>query len=60
MSPDTEAGRVAHQIHTQWPFIAEDEARAFYESLGHISASEGTVRISLWVLKRVIEHRLTK
>lgn len=57
---DTEPGRVAQQIHDQWPFIPKEDAFEFYESLFGISAAEGSVRVSLWVLQRVIEHRLTK
>lgn len=56
----SEAARVARQIHTDWPFIPEDDARQFYLSLQGISGAEGAVRVSLWVLARVIEAKLTK
>ena len=56
----TDAGRVGRQIHEQWPFIELEEARLFYRSLGHISASEGSVRVSLWVLHRVLQHEGSK
>jgi len=55
-----EASRVAQQIHNQWPFIPEEDAKAFYLSLGMITVGEGTVRVSLWVLARVIEHKMGK
>ena len=58
--PSLEANRVARQIHEQWPFIPEDEALKFYRTLYGISSAEGAVRVSLWVLARVIEHKLTK
>lgn len=58
--PSGESHRVARQIHEQWPFIPEDEARKFYESLCGVSVAEGSVRVSLWVLKRVIEHKTTR
>lgn len=57
---ETEPGRVAQQIADEWPFIDREEARAFYLSLEHIPAAEGAVRVSLWVLARVIEHKLTR
>lgn len=56
----TEAERVATQIHEQWPFIPWEEAVKFYEGLNHIPAAEAAVRVSLWVLQRVIEEKLTK
>ena len=58
--PFGEAGRVAAQIHAQWPFIPEAEARAFYLSLVGISGAEGAVRVSLWVLARVLQEKTTR
>jgi len=55
-----ESTRTARQIHEQGPYIPEDEARDFYISLGHISSAEGSVRICLWVLARVLEHTKTR
>lgn len=52
-----ESRRVAEQIHSQWPYIEVAEAQKFYESLGHISAAEGTVRVGLWVLAKVLQHQ---
>lgn len=51
-----ESLRVATQINDQWPFIPLVEARTFYENLGHINAAEGSVRVSLWVLAKVLHH----
>ncbi len=55
--PHAESVRVATQIHEQWPFIPMDEAREFYRTL-ICDAAEGSVRVSLWVLKRVIENKM--
>lgn len=57
MNENEEATRTAQQIHEQWPSIPVDEARDFYISLGHIGPAEGAVRMSLWVLARVIDVR---
>ena len=55
--PDNaEAHRVAAFIHEHWPFIPEDDAFEFYLDLGQIAVGEGSVKVSLWVLKRVLEH----
>lgn len=51
---NAEAERVGRQIHMQWPFISAFEATSFYESLGQIGVTEGTVRVSLWVLQQVL------
>jgi len=55
---DDEGTRVAVQIHEQWPFIPVEEARDYYHSLAKefTPTPEGAVRISLWVLKRVLDH----
>lgn len=53
---NSEARHVAKFIHEQWPYIPEDDAFEFYVSLGHIAISEGSVKVSLWCLKRVLEH----
>jgi hypothetical protein len=55
--PFGEARRVAAQIHAEWPFIPEAEAKAFYLSLGHTPPGEGAVRVSLWVLARVLREK---
>lgn len=52
-----EATRTAEQIHAQWPFIPMAEAKEFYLSLGHIEPAEASVRISLWVLARVLTEK---
>lgn len=57
---NAEANRVADQVHEEWPFIPAEAARKFYRSLGFIQAGEGSVRMSLWVLARVLEHRGTR
>lgn len=54
---DSEARRVAAFIHEQWDFIPEEDAFEFYVGLGYCPISEGSVKISLWCLKRVLEHQ---
>jgi len=54
---NAEARNVARFIHEQWPFITEQEAFDFYWGLGHIAISEGSVKTSLWVLKRVLDQQ---
>lgn len=58
--PFGEAGRTADQIHAQWPFIPKEEAKAFYLSLGFISGAEAAVRVSLWVLAKVLQEKTTR
>lgn len=57
---NAEAIRVAEQIHGEWPYISVEDAQAFYVNLGHIGPGEGSVRMSLWVLARVLEHNRTR
>lgn len=53
---DSEARRMGIYIHELWPFIPEQDAYEFYWSLGHTGPAEGSVKVALWVLKRVLEH----
>lgn len=55
-----EAKRMADFIHEQWPHIPREDAFEFYKGLAHIPAAEGSVKTSLWVLKRVLDHELRK
>jgi hypothetical protein len=55
-SPVDEGTRVGEEIHAMWPFIPMEAARDYYYSLGHVQISEGTIKIALWVLKRVLDH----
>ena len=57
MDYSEEAARVGVQAHDQWPSIPADEASDFYVSLGHISPGEGAVRMTLWVLARLLQPR---
>lgn len=53
---DSEARRMGAYIHGLWPFIPEQGAYEFYWGLGHTGPAEGAAKLSLWVLKQVLEH----
>lgn len=56
----SDSSETAKFIHELWPFIPEDEAREFCGKLFGVRIELATIKIVLWVTKRVLEHKLTK
>jgi hypothetical protein len=51
-----EAVHTADFLHKQWPFIDVEEATVFYRELGAVPGHVGAILISLWTLKKVLDH----